>query len=153
MIDQFIGSDCKLLEKTDLCTLYECKNNQLSNTKYVAFYFSAHWCPPCRRFTPKLVEFYNLVNKDEKHFEVIFVSGDRTNDEFVKYYDTMPWLALPLTETDRNSNLQDQFGVQGIPMLIVINTHTGGIYTDARSSVQDWETTKDPAHVLMDWGN
>ncbi len=27
--------------------------------RYVAFYFSAHWCPPCRSFTPQLVQTYN----------------------------------------------------------------------------------------------
>ena len=25
--------------------------------KTIGVYFSAHWCPPCRGFTPKLVDF------------------------------------------------------------------------------------------------
>ena len=33
----------------------------LNNVKFVAFYYSAIWCPPCRAFTPKLVEFYNSL--------------------------------------------------------------------------------------------
>jgi thiol-disulfide isomerase/thioredoxin len=28
--------------------------------KTIGIYFSAHWCPPCRGFTPKLVEFRGL---------------------------------------------------------------------------------------------
>jgi len=24
--------------------------------KFTAIYYSAHWCPPCRAFTPKLVD-------------------------------------------------------------------------------------------------
>ena len=28
----------------------------------VLYYFSAHWCPPCRRFTPMLAEFYKVKN-------------------------------------------------------------------------------------------
>ena len=39
-------------------------------------YFSAHWCPPCRRFTPILKDFYEDVNSEEQVLEIIFVSSD-----------------------------------------------------------------------------
>ncbi len=42
--------------------------------KMVGIYFSAHWCPPCRAFTPNLVKFRDK-NKDE--FEIVFVSSDK----------------------------------------------------------------------------
>ncbi len=29
-------------------------------------YFSAHWCPPCRGFTPNLAKFYCAANKGQK---------------------------------------------------------------------------------------
>ena len=29
-----------------------------SRSKVIGLYFSAHWCPPCRAFTPKLVRAY-----------------------------------------------------------------------------------------------
>ena len=32
--------------------------------KTIGLYFSAHWCPPCRGFTPKLVEFRDSNKKD-----------------------------------------------------------------------------------------
>ena len=32
----------------------------LDGKKIIAFYFSAHWCPPCRLFTPVLAEFYSV---------------------------------------------------------------------------------------------
>ena len=33
----------------------------LAEKKLLAFYFSAHWCPPCRLFTPVLAEFYSVT--------------------------------------------------------------------------------------------
>lgn len=42
--------------------------------KYVGVYYSASWCPPCQRFTPKLVEAYSAVLKG-KNLEIVFVSA------------------------------------------------------------------------------
>ena len=39
--------------------------------KVVALYFSAHWCPPCRGFTPKLAAAYEMANEDEKKFDAM----------------------------------------------------------------------------------
>eukprot|EP00124_Ichthyophonus_hoferi_P004637 Ihof_evm6s536 gene=Ihof_evmTU6s536 len=41
----------------------EVKPSELAN-KPVLLYFSAHWCPPCRAFTPVLAEFYEEVNAE-----------------------------------------------------------------------------------------
>ena len=30
----------------------------LEDKKIICFYFSSHWCPPCRTFTPVLADFY-----------------------------------------------------------------------------------------------
>ena len=64
--------------------------------KVVAVYFSAHWCPPCRNFTPKLVSFYNNVKQSQNgdKFELIFLSSDKTEPEFKEYLNEMPWYAL-----------------------------------------------------------
>ena len=65
--------------------------------KVVGLYFSAHWCPPCRGFTPLLTEFYNK-HHEAKNFEIIFVSSDRDQSSFDGYYETMPWLTLNFKE-------------------------------------------------------
>merc|ERR1719197_765909 len=44
----------------------------------VALYFSAHWCGPCRAFTPKLVTFVEMLQQEEGvTLPVIFGSSDR----------------------------------------------------------------------------
>merc|ERR1712244_916 len=36
----------------------------LENKDLVLYYFSAHWCPPCRQFTTMLSDFYGEVEDD-----------------------------------------------------------------------------------------
>ena len=66
-----------------------------SKPKLLAIYYSMHNCPPCREFTPMLNMIYEEVNEDEKVLEIIFFSGDKTQEEFDEYFAEMPWLALP----------------------------------------------------------
>ena len=74
----------------------EVKTSELSTNEggVVGIYFSAHWCPPCRGFTPRLVDFYKECKEAGKTFEVVFVSSDRNQEEFDGYFGEMPWLAL-----------------------------------------------------------
>merc|ERR1711998_699804 len=70
----------------------------------VAFYFSAHWCPPCRGFTPKLAEWYTKDLK-AKGLEVVFVSSDREESAFNEYFGEQPWLALDYKDRDLKAAL------------------------------------------------
>eukprot|EP00475_Leptophrys_vorax_P028512 TRINITY_DN4129_c0_g1_i4.p2 TRINITY_DN4129_c0_g1~~TRINITY_DN4129_c0_g1_i4.p2 ORF type:complete len:162 (-),score=44.79 TRINITY_DN4129_c0_g1_i4:122-607(-) len=88
--------------------------------KVVGLYFSAHWCPPCRRFTPELVSTYNTLKKENKNFEVVFVSCDNSEHEFMEYFMSMGWLAVPFDDANRRKNVAQHFGVQGIPCLVII---------------------------------
>ena len=38
----------------------------IKGVKLVFLYFSMHTCPPCREFTPLLVDLYNEFNASEK---------------------------------------------------------------------------------------
>jgi len=97
--------------------------------KIVALYFSAHWCPPCRGFTPKLVEFYNKVKKTANgaNFEIVFVSSDRDEKSFNDYYGEMPWTALPFADREKKQEVSSKFKVQGIPTLIFLDASTGDV--------------------------
>jgi nucleoredoxin len=105
--------------------------------KPIGLYFSAHWCPPCRGFTPKLAEWYKAGLKDK--MEIIFVSSDRNEESFKDYFTGMPWLALPYERREAKEVLSQACGVQGIPSFAVIKPDGTIITTDGRSKV-----TSDP---------
>ena len=103
--------------------------------KRVAIYFSAHWCPPCRSFTPKLAERYKeLVGKGED-FEIVFVSSDKNESSFQDYFGEMPWLALPFADRDAKAQLSKKFKVSGIPALIILDEAGELINKEGRSVV------------------
>eukprot|EP00697_Spironema_sp_BW2_P010035 gnl/Spiro4/2510_TR1211_c0_g1_i1.p1 gnl/Spiro4/2510_TR1211_c0_g1~~gnl/Spiro4/2510_TR1211_c0_g1_i1.p1 ORF type:complete len:157 (-),score=37.06 gnl/Spiro4/2510_TR1211_c0_g1_i1:85-516(-) len=85
--------------------------------KIVFVYFSAHWCPPCRGFTPVLSAFYEQVAS--KNAEIVFVSSDSDQSSFDGYYAEHPWLALPFELRDVKNTLCSKFGISGIPCLLV----------------------------------
>merc|ERR1712216_404166 len=99
----------------------------------VALYFSAHWCPPCRGFTPKLAEYYKAGLKDV--MEIIFVSSDRDENSFKEYFVEMPWLCLPYEKRSEKEALSKAFGVSGIPSFCVCNPDGTVVTTDGRSKV------------------
>jgi nucleoredoxin len=95
--------------------------SRLTGKKYLFIYFSAHWCPPCRKFTPKLVEFYNQNSKNGD-FEILFVSSDKNQEAMDGYMSEtqMPWVGLKLGNA-RAKQLKEQFGVSGIPCLVLLD--------------------------------
>jgi nucleoredoxin len=112
----------------------------------VALYFSAHWCPPCRGFTPKFAEYYTK-NLKAKGLEVVFVSSDKDEGSFKEYYDEMPWLALPYSDRNKKAALSKKFKVQGIPHTAIINPVTGALVnSDGRTMVM-----KDPTGEKLPW--
>ena len=108
----------------------------LSGKKAVGIYFSAHWCPPCRGFTPILAEFYEAVKKDHPDFEIVFVSSDQNEQSWKEYFDSMPWKSIPFGDA-RKGKLGSEHGVSGIPCLVIVNPSTGAVITkNGRGDVQ-----------------
>jgi len=99
-----------------------------------ALYFSAHWCPPCRGFTPKLAEMYTDSFKD-KGLEIVFVSSDREEEQFKEYYGDQPWLALDFACQKEKQALSELYGVEGIPSLVIVDKDGSTITKDGRAAV------------------
>ena len=136
MGDEFISGDGESVELDAL----------RGEGKVIGLYFSAHWCPPCKAFTPKLVETYNKVKAAGKQLEIVFVSSDRDMKQFQEYFATMPWLAIPNGDK-RKGTLSAHFEVEGIPTFVVLDAKTGEVVNgNARGAVG-----ADPEGVAFPW--
>merc|ERR1712223_2255856 len=119
----------------------------LTDKSIVCPYFSAHWCPPCRGFTPILKDFYEEVQ--DKGVEIIFASSDRDSDAMMSYMKEShgDWYAL-----EHGSKLKDEleelYEVEGIPTLVVLEADGSLITSEGRGTVQ----SKGPMAV-EEWKN
>ena len=109
--------------------------SEITETPIIGLYFSAHWCPPCRIFTPILSEFYTKVNEEKKQIEIIFISCDRDTKSFNEYYDSMPWLTVPF-ENEMRDTISEAFEINGIPTLLIFDNKGNLIDTNGRNTVQ-----------------
>ena len=85
----------------------------LNDKKYIVLYFSAHWCPPCRSFTPMLADCYNKAS-DRSSYDIVFVSMDRDEKQFKEYYNAShPWNAIPYSNDEIRQKLSMQYHIAG----------------------------------------
>jgi len=110
----------------------EVSRSTATDVKHLALYFSAHWCPTCKRFTPDLSKTYADIKEARSDFELIFVSGDRDEESFKSYFKEMPWLVLPF-DTERYNVMSSHFEVEGIPALVVLDPEVKVITTKCRA--------------------
>lgn len=118
--------------------------------EFYAIYFSAAWCPPCRTFTPRLVEFYNQQKAlHGDRFELIFVSSDRDAKSMETYITDykMSWPAVDFRRIQSSSEL-NAFRGSGIPCLVLIDnqgkvlshSYEGGKYVGPTKVMRDLES-------------
>lgn len=121
-------------------------DSALEKKALIALYFSAHWCGPCQKFTPQLVEFYNRVAAQHPEFELIFVSEDRSAPEMQNYMReaNMPWPAVDYQKLAGKGALK-KFGGAAIPRLVLVDA-TGKVLSDSYAG-KDY---RGPAKVMAD---
>jgi len=108
----------------------------LQDADIVCYYFSAHWCPPCRQFTPILADFYTELKDNNAKIEIVFVSSDRSENDMKSYMNEShgDWMAIPWG-SPITSTLKQKYNVSGIPALIIVKKNGTIVSTDGRSDV------------------
>ncbi|CAM9850611.1 unnamed protein product, partial [Laminaria digitata] len=102
--------------------------------KVLAVYFSASWCAPCKQFTPILKKVYNKLTEEGKPFEIVFVSSDKSAEEFTTYMGDMPWLSVPFDGKTRGTAAQ-LLGVSALPTLLVFDENQQLITANGRPEI------------------
>jgi len=117
----------------------------VNDAEVIAVYFSAHWCPPCRGFTPVLKTFYE--NNQDKGLVIIFVSSDRSADDATSYFnnDHGDYYMIPHGDAV-GQTLKTNCQVQGIPSLCVVDKEGKMKHSNGRSDV-----TSKPTTAVADW--
>mmetsp|Transcript_24495 Transcript_24495/g.35074 ORF Transcript_24495/g.35074 Transcript_24495/m.35074 type:complete len:222 (+) Transcript_24495:71-736(+) len=126
-----------------------------SNKKLVALYFSASWCPPCKGFSPMLLDFHNSCKDD---LDIVFVSSDRDEKTFNDYYQKlMPFMAtVPAYASaearQQHLKLAETFQIKGIPSVIVLDAKTGNFITDnARMEIMKATDEESKKALIQSW--
>ncbi len=116
--------------------------------KYYAIYFSAQWCPPCRAFTPDLVDAYKRLKSRNPDFELIFVSSDESKDDMQTYMSEykMSWPAIDF-DAGKSLPAVQRFSGSGIPHLVFVtadgeilsSSYVDGKYVGPRKVLKDMQ--------------
>jgi|11BtaG_2_1085332.scaffolds.fasta_scaffold01082_7 S1-C subfamily serine protease len=140
-----IGSSLDKLFSGDL---YDSNERRVSKSslrgKIIGVLFSAHWCPPCREFVPKLVDF---KRRNSQHFEVVFVSSDKDENSQFRYMReySMDWFTT-IYGSYESKDLKERFNIKGIPSLVILSPEGEVITLNGRGDV-----AKSPNDAMRLW--
>mmetsp|Transcript_47131 Transcript_47131/g.78227 ORF Transcript_47131/g.78227 Transcript_47131/m.78227 type:complete len:204 (-) Transcript_47131:66-677(-) len=109
-----------------------------AKNEVIGIYFSAHWCGPCRSFTPQFKERFEVWKSKGKKVSVVFVSLDKEKEAFDEYYRSMhkKWLTIPWKDNERRRKINENLNKnKSIPCLLFIDAKTGEINTEQGRTV------------------
>lgn len=117
-----VGKDASDFELKDM----QGKTVKLSDYKGKKVYlkFWATWCGPCRKSMPELEK---LVKDTDRNFEILTImapglQGEKTEEEFVKWFDQQDYKSVPVLYNPDGSAFAD-YQVRSIPTEVFIDSH------------------------------
>ncbi|KAJ9467362.1 putative nucleoredoxin 3 [Diplonema papillatum] len=107
----------------------------LKGIETIGLFCSAHWCPPCRKFTPVLADFYVEYKKLDPKFEIIFLSCDKNEAEMLDYCKKHADYPCAKFGTVEKKELVDIVNAKGIPALSIFRRDGKLLTKDGREKV------------------
>lgn len=94
----------------------------LAQAEWIAVYFGAGWCNPCRKFSPQLVQRLEPLLAQHPKLAIVFLSHDRSESAMQSYMQEvhMPWPGIGMQEW-RNIGPLATLAKGMVPQLVVLN--------------------------------
>lgn len=106
-----------------------------SEASIIGLYFSGEYCRYCKEFTPALIDAYPKLLSNQ--IDIVYVSSDKSIDQYNTYRATQPWQALSYEDIDLRLSLREQFNIKTIPALLFFDVSHGTlIEADGRTAIQ-----------------
>ena len=87
-------------------------------SKYTLVVFGASWCPKCTNEIPEVAKNYN--NWKQNGLEVVFVSLDENEKDFINFASNFPFISL-CDYKKWNSPVAQDYYVFGTPTMYLLN--------------------------------
>ena len=115
--------------------------------KYLAIYIGASWDKSGSSFERTLIELHADINgrTPEPSFEVVYISADRTEEEFTRAMSMMPFVAIPFEDLVRRKRLMTIFKADLLPRFLLLSP-SGERLTDD----DEW-VRRDPYGASFPW--
>jgi nucleoredoxin len=96
----------------------------LENAGVFVLYYGASWCGPCRKFSPRLVEFVQASAAGNPRLFTVLMSNDEQDADMLEYMrdEKMPWPAVPLASM-RKAPFLLGYAIGSIPNLVVVDRY------------------------------
>lgn len=87
-----------------------------SASDIIGLYFSGEYCKYCKEFTPLLIK--NYPNILANRIDIVYVSSDKSKEQYDEYRATQPWQSIEYEEKDIRLKLREMFDIKTIPALL-----------------------------------
>lgn len=114
----------------------EIQFDYLQKISLIGIFFTGSWCPPCEKFSKELIEVYNDANAKEKVMEIIQVSNEKSEKDFIEGISTKPWIFVQYNDVFIDY-LVNEYKISHLPVFIVITKEKTIISDTGRRDVSE----------------
>lgn len=107
----------------------------MKDQELIGLYFGCKMKAECKYFHPRLQDFYFSASSQQKNLEIVYVSSDRSLNEFKDVFARMPYLALPGGTARYKNQLSQSLKIIEQPTLVILDDEGMVVTVDAANQI------------------